>query len=93
MGRKVGKQVARNKKKYGRKISTKKIEDQWENIRVQEMTGFVLISLMIVDILWYCLMVVDLNNRIMSSILLTLSILLDQQKRWNQLENNVNHWI
>jgi hypothetical protein len=39
MVRKVAKHVPRNKKKYWRKISTKEIEDQLEDIRVQEMTG------------------------------------------------------
>ncbi|CAF3499714.1 unnamed protein product [Rotaria sp. Silwood1] len=39
MVRKVAKHVARNKKKYWRKISTKDIEDQLEDVRVQEMTG------------------------------------------------------
>jgi len=37
--RKTAKHVARNKKKYWRKISTKDIEDQLEDVRVQEMTG------------------------------------------------------
>jgi hypothetical protein len=39
MVRKTAKHVARNKKKYWRKISTKDIEDQLEDVRVQEMTG------------------------------------------------------
>lgn len=39
MVRKTAKHVARNKKKYWRKISTQDIEDQLEDVRVQEMTG------------------------------------------------------
>lgn len=39
MVRKVAKHVARNKKKYWRKISTKDIEDQLEDAVVQEITG------------------------------------------------------
>jgi len=39
MVRKTAKHVPRNKKKYWRKISTKDIEDQLEDVRVQEMTG------------------------------------------------------
>ena len=42
MVRKTAKHVARNKKKYWRKISTKDIEDQLEDVRVQEMTGYIL---------------------------------------------------
>lgn len=44
MGRKVAKNVARNKKKYWRKISTKDIEDNLEDLRVQEMTGYIHLS-------------------------------------------------
>jgi hypothetical protein len=40
MVRKTAKHVPRNKKKYWRKISTKDIEDQLEDVRVQEMTGY-----------------------------------------------------
>ncbi|UJR09151.1 hypothetical protein I4U23_013399 [Adineta vaga] len=39
MPRKTAKHVPRNQKKYWRKISTKDIEDQLEDVRVQEMTG------------------------------------------------------
>ncbi|CAF0928341.1 unnamed protein product [Rotaria sordida] len=39
MVRKTAKHVARNKKKYWRKISTQDIEDHLEDVRVQEMTG------------------------------------------------------
>ncbi|CAF1103256.1 unnamed protein product, partial [Adineta ricciae] len=39
MPRKTAKHVARNKKKYWRKISIQDIEDQLEDVRVQEMTG------------------------------------------------------
>jgi hypothetical protein len=42
MVRKTAKHVARNKKKYWRKISTQDIEDRLEDVRVQEMTGYVL---------------------------------------------------
>jgi len=41
MVRKTAKHVARNKKKYWRKISTQDIEDRLEDVRVQEMTGYV----------------------------------------------------
>ncbi len=40
MVRKTAKHVPRNQKKYWRKISTKDIEDQLEDVRVQEMTGY-----------------------------------------------------
>ena len=40
MVRKTAKHVARNKKKYWRKISTQDIEDQLEDVRVQEITGY-----------------------------------------------------
>ena len=39
MVRKVAKHVARNKKKYWRKISTQEIEDHVADVRLQEMTG------------------------------------------------------
>jgi hypothetical protein len=42
MVRKTAKHVPRNQKKYWRKISTKDIEDQLEDVRVQEMTGYVI---------------------------------------------------
>lgn len=51
MVRKTAKHVARNKKKYWRKISTQDIEDQLEDVRVQEMTGYVRISNCIVGCL------------------------------------------
>jgi len=45
MVRKTAKHVPRNQKKYWRKISTKDIEDQLDDVRVQEMTGYVIFNL------------------------------------------------
>ncbi len=41
MVRKTAKHVARNKKKCWRRISTKHIEGQLEDIRIQEMTDVI----------------------------------------------------
>ena len=99
MGRKVAKHVARNKKKYWRKISTKEIEDQLEDVRVQEMTGFV--EKMFVEMFEFrCSVVVDLNNRIIFFIISIRNIRLVRVMRWkfqqhrpDRLENNVKRWI
>jgi hypothetical protein len=45
MVHKTAKYVPRNQKKYWRKISTKDIEDQLDDVRVQEMTGYVIFKL------------------------------------------------
>jgi hypothetical protein len=44
MVRKTAKHVARNKKKYWGKISTKDIEDQLEDVRVRDMPGNVIFN-------------------------------------------------
>ena len=67
MVRKTAKHVARNKKKYWRKISTQDIEDQLEDVRVQEMTGYVLITGFI-STKFYFSVVDELINLIMSYI-------------------------